>query len=93
MWISLTKEIPPYAVVAGSPAKIIASRFSIPQIIKHEAILYSPEERMKKETLEELFDKYYKDKRFLGTDNISETDLERLKKVKLDYQMRNFDES
>ena len=89
----VTKEIPPYAVVAGSPAKIIASRFSIPQIIKHEAILYSPEERMKKETLEELFDKYYKDKRFLGTDDISETDLERLKKVKQDYQMRNFDES
>ena len=80
-------------VAAGSPAKIIASRFSIPQIIKHEAILYSPEERMKKETLEELFDKYYKDKRFLGTDDISETDLERLKKSKQDYQMRNFDES
>ena len=89
----VTKEIPPYAVVAGSPAKIIASRFSIPQIIKHEAILYSPEERMKKETLEELFENYYKDKRFLGTDDISETDLERLKKVKQDYQMRNFDES
>ena len=89
----VTKEIPPYAVVAGSPAKIIASRFSIPQIIKHEEILYSPEERIKKETLEELFDKYYKDKRFLGTDNISETDLERLKKSKQDYQMRNFDES
>ena len=89
----VTKEIPPYAVVAGSPAKIIASRFSIPQIIKHEAILYSPEERIKKETLEELFDKYFKDKRFLGTDDISETDLERLKKAKQDYQMRNFDES
>ena len=48
---------------------------------------------MKKETLEELFEKYYKDKRFLGTDDISETDLEKLKKTKQDYQMRNFDES
>lgn len=88
----VTKEIPPYAVVAGSPAKIIASRFSISQIIKHETILYPPEERINKETLEELFDIYFKDKRFLGTDDISEIDLERLKKTKQDYQMRTFDE-
>ena len=88
----VTKEIPPYAVVAGSPAKIIASRFSISQIIKHETILYPPEERIKKETLEELFDLYFKDKRSLGTDDISEIDLERLKKTKQDYQMRSFDE-
>ena len=88
----VTKEIPPYAVVAGSPAKIIASRFSISQIIKHETILYPPEERINKETLEELFDLYFKDKRFLGTDDISEIDLERLKKTKQDYQMRTFDE-
>ena len=88
----VTKEIPPYAVVAGSPAKIIASRFSISQIIKHETILYPPEERINKETLEELFDLYFKDKRFLGTEDISEIDLERLKKTKQDYQMRSFDE-
>ena len=88
----VTKEIPPYAVVAGSPAKIIASRFSISQIIKHETILYPPEERINKETLEELFDLYFKDKRSLGTDDISEIDLERLKKTKQDYQMRSFDE-
>ena len=88
----VTKEIPPYAVVAGSPAKIIASRFSISQIIKHETILYPPEERINKETLEELFDLYFKDKRSLGTDDISEIDLERLKKTKQDYQMRTFDE-
>ena len=32
----VSKEVPPYAVVAGIPAKIIASRFSIDQILEHE---------------------------------------------------------
>ena len=68
--------------------KKIKERFELMEMQRKERY-----ERIKKETLEELFDKYYKDKRFLGTDDISETDLERLKKSKQDYQMRNFDES
>lgn len=33
----VNKEIPPYAVVVGSPAKIIASKFTLEQIIEHES--------------------------------------------------------
>lgn len=36
----VNKEIPPYAVVVGSPAKIIAAKFTIDQIMEHERILY-----------------------------------------------------
>ena len=38
----VNKPVPPYAVVAGSPAKIIMVKFSIDQIIKHEEKLYPP---------------------------------------------------
>ena len=36
----VNKEYPPYSVVAGVPAKIIASKFTLEQIIKHEQKLY-----------------------------------------------------
>lgn len=35
----VTKSVPPYAVVAGNPAKIIRYRFSKEQIAEHERIL------------------------------------------------------
>lgn len=67
----VTKQIPPYAVVAGSPAKIIASRFTIDQIIEHESILYPSEERMSRTELEQLFNEYYTDKKSLGVSTLS----------------------
>ena len=54
----INKPIPPYAVVVGSPAKIVGVKFSIEQILKHEEILYPKEERLTREYLEELFIKY-----------------------------------
>ena len=36
----VTKDIPPYAIVAGNPAKIIKSRFTPEEIEQHERILY-----------------------------------------------------
>lgn len=35
----VTKNIPPYAIVAGVPAKVIKMRFSPEEIAKHESIL------------------------------------------------------
>lgn len=59
----VNKEIPPYAVVVGSPAKIIAAKFTIDQIMEHERILYPEKKRFTKEYLEELFNQYYTGKR------------------------------
>lgn len=73
----VNKEIPPYAVVVGSPAKIIASKFTLEQIIEHEKKLYPENERMKKEELEELFKTVFKDKKSIGTDYLSPQDKER----------------
>ena len=62
----VNKEIPPYAVAVGTPAKIIAAKFTIEQILEHEKLLYPEEKRFTKEYLEELFETYYKDKRTIG---------------------------
>lgn len=37
----VTKDVLPYSIVAGNPAKLITYRFSPEDIIKHENILYS----------------------------------------------------
>lgn len=78
----VSKPVPPYAVVAGVPAKIIATRFTIDQILLHEAQLYPKEERMSKEELESIFNEYYQGKRAIGKSEMSETDRERLEKAK-----------
>lgn len=62
----VTKPVPPYAVVVGSPARIIAVKFSVDQIIEHEKVLYPENERYSREYLEELFKEYYKDMRVFG---------------------------
>lgn len=73
----VNKEIPPYAVVVGCPAKIIASKFTLEQIIEHEKKLYPENERMEKEELEKLFETVFKGKRSIGTDYLSSQDKER----------------
>lgn len=62
----VTKSVPPYALVAGVPAKIIAVKFSLEDIERHEAALYPPKERMTHEELENLFATYYSDKKVFG---------------------------
>lgn len=66
----VTKNVPPYAVVAGSPARIIAVKFSKENIKKHEEVLYSPNERMTKEEIDELFKNIYDGVKICG---LSET--------------------
>lgn len=41
----VTKSVPPYAIAAGVPARIICFRWDIYTILDHEKRLYSPEER------------------------------------------------
>lgn len=74
----VTKKVPPYAVVSGVPAKIIAVRFSIEQIINHEKNLYPAEERLNESYLKELFTNEYEEKRVIGTSNITPEDLNKL---------------
>lgn len=75
----VTKEVPPYAVVAGIPAKIVGVKFTIDQIIEHEKILYPENERLSREYLENLFMKFYKDKKVFGVMTpFSPKDIERL---------------
>lgn len=40
------KDVPPYSIVAGVPAKIIKMRFTINEILKHEEILYESDNRL-----------------------------------------------
>lgn len=55
----VNKDIPPYAVVGGVPARIIKPLFTIDEILRHEEQLYPSQERISKESLKEVFDKYY----------------------------------
>lgn len=71
----LNKEYPPYAVLVGSPARIIASKFTIEQIIEHEKMLYPENERLKYEQLVEIFKKYYDGKKTIGIGTIGELDI------------------
>ncbi len=78
----VSKPVPPYAVVAGIPAKIIATRFTIEQILQHEAELYPPEERMSREELECEFNEYFQGKKSIGKSDMSEADIQKLNTAK-----------
>lgn len=63
----VNKEIPPYAVAVGSPAKVIASAFTLEEILVHEESLYPLEERLTRGQLELIFNEYFIDKKSIGT--------------------------
>lgn len=86
----VTKPIPPYAIVVGSPAKIVGVKFSIEQILRHEEILYPLEERMKREELEKLFEIYYCNKPILGTSNMTNEDKCKLTKMMKNINMKDY---
>ena len=49
------KDIPPYTIWGGVPAKMLKMRMSVDDIIEHELALYSFEERLSRSDLECLF--------------------------------------
>lgn len=53
------KNVPPYAVVVGNPAKIVGFRFTPEEIIEHEKVLYKEDERLPLSLLEKNYEKYY----------------------------------
>lgn len=54
----VNKSTPPYAVIGGVPAKFIKFKWTIDEILEHESILYSEEERFSREELESIFAQY-----------------------------------
>ena len=52
----VTKDIPPYAIAAGVPARVIKFKWTIGQILEHERQLYPESERLSKEYLTEIID-------------------------------------
>lgn len=65
----VNKDIPPYAVVVGSPAKIVAVKFNIDQIIEHEKALYLESERFSQSYLENIFKNFFEGKKVYGKSN------------------------
>ena len=53
----VTKNTFPYTIVGGVPAKFIKFKWTMDQIIMHEAQLYPEEQRLSKIYIEELFNK------------------------------------
>jgi len=63
----VTKSLPPYSVAVGSPARILKKKFSIEQIMQHEAYLYPDNERFTEVYLKELEENYFVGKDVYGT--------------------------
>lgn len=63
----VTKSLPPYSVAVGSPARILKKKFSIEQIMQHEACLYPNRERFTETFLKELEKSYFVGKEAYGT--------------------------
>lgn len=85
---TVTKPVPPYALVTGSPAKIVGVKFTIDQILEHEKALYPEKERFSREYLEELFAKYYEGKKVFGVQ--TEFTEEVLTKLESGKKLRHF---
>lgn len=54
----VTRDVPPYSIVGGTPAKFIKFYWTKEQIIEHEKILYNINERINPKLLDEYFFKY-----------------------------------
>lgn len=54
----VTRDVPPYTIVGGVPARILKVRFDIETIIAHEALLYQTQDRLTVAQLERLLKPY-----------------------------------
>lgn len=49
----VNKDVPPYSIVGGVPAKVIKFYWTTDQILEHESLVYPEEERYSREELEQ----------------------------------------
>lgn len=54
------KDVPPYSIVGGVPARVIKFKWTIEQILEHEETLYLENDRISRERLESIFTAYEK---------------------------------
>lgn len=54
----VTKDIPPYCIAGGVPAKFIKFYWPIETVLEHEEKCYSEDERLSREQLEYVYSKY-----------------------------------
>lgn len=56
----VNKDIPPYCIAGGVPAKVIKFFWNIEEIMKHEQMLYSDENRFTEQELRDILSQYEK---------------------------------
>lgn len=61
----VTKDVPPYGVVAGCPAKVIASKFTKEDILRHEKRIYQLSERLTVDEIDQIFSRFFAQKKVL----------------------------
>lgn len=84
----VSKNIPPYAVVVGVPARIIGSKFTRSGVINHEKQLYPEECRLSSDAVNKLFDNYYLGMKSFGKEEpLTEAQQVILHKVKTRHQI------
>lgn len=88
----VTKDVPPYTLVAGSPAKVV-KKFSAEDVMRHEAILYPVNERLTKKHLYDLLELKYKDLQVYGCNTpLTDDDKNRLAFAKKHLSFIPYDE-
>ena len=59
----VNRDVPPYSVVGGVPAKVISYRFNLEEIKKHEELLYPIEDRLEWSSIENGYTAYKNSKK------------------------------
>lgn len=60
----VSRDVPPYSVVAGNPAHVHRFKFTKDEILQHESSLYPEDKRLTEELIEKNFQKYLNNNNF-----------------------------